>query len=182
MRCSPSANNSFLQTFEFLGRQLIASLTPPCQTFSEKGDLASNSRLLGFSCRHPLRPGSNLRGVCACQTDSHFTSYLTEWSASFGPPPDRQQTVFLRGTNLEFWRIVPLSKLLWSISRMQMAYYLAVVAPHSGDWLLALPIANCGPDSRLEDEAVRVAPVLPRQCWHAARTDSVCPHKCPRLP
>ena len=89
MRCSPSANNSFLQTFEFLGRQLIASLTPPCQTFSEKGDLASNSRLLGFSCRHPLRPGSNLRGVCACQTDSHFTSYLTEWSASFGPPPDR---------------------------------------------------------------------------------------------
>jgi len=27
--------------------------------------------------------------------------------------------------------------------------------PHSGDWLLALPIANCG--LRLDDEAVRVA-------------------------
>ena len=36
-----------------------------------------------------------------------------------------------------------------------MAFYLASVAPHSGDWLLALPIANCG--LRLEDEAVRVA-------------------------
>ena len=36
-----------------------------------------------------------------------------------------------------------------------MACYLASVAPHSGDWLLALPIANCG--LRLEDEAVRVA-------------------------
>ena len=28
-------------------------------------------------------------------------------------------------------------------------------APHSGDWLLALSIANCG--LRLDDEAVRVA-------------------------
>ena len=37
----------------------------------------------------------------------------------------------------------------------QMACYLASVAPHSDDWLLALPIANCG--LRLEDEAVRVA-------------------------
>jgi len=32
---------------------------------------------------------------------------------------------------------------------------LASVAPHSGDWLLALPIANCR--LRLDDEAVRVA-------------------------
>jgi len=29
------------------------------------------------------------------------------------------------------------------------------VAPHSDDWLLALPVANCG--LRVEDEAVRVA-------------------------
>ena len=28
-------------------------------------------------------------------------------------------------------------------------------APHSGDWLLALPIANCG--LSLDDEAMRVA-------------------------
>ena len=37
----------------------------------------------------------------------------------------------------------------------QMARFLASGAPHSGDWLLALPIANC--ELRLEDEAVRVA-------------------------
>jgi len=37
----------------------------------------------------------------------------------------------------------------------QMARYLASVAPHSADWLLALRIASCG--LRLEDEAVRVA-------------------------
>ena len=37
----------------------------------------------------------------------------------------------------------------------QKARFLASLAPHSGDWLLALPIANCG--LRLDDEAVRVA-------------------------
>jgi len=37
----------------------------------------------------------------------------------------------------------------------QKARFLASVAPHSGDWLLALPIAKCG--LRLDDEAVRVA-------------------------
>jgi len=36
-----------------------------------------------------------------------------------------------------------------------MAWYLASGVPHSGDWLLALTVANCG--LRLEDEAVRVA-------------------------
>ena len=37
----------------------------------------------------------------------------------------------------------------------QKARFLASLAPHSRDWLLAIPIANCGP--RLDDEAVRVA-------------------------
>jgi len=37
----------------------------------------------------------------------------------------------------------------------QKARFLASLAPHSGDWLLALPITNCG--LRLDDEAVRVA-------------------------
>jgi len=41
------------------------------------------------------------------------------------------------------------------VETLQMARYLASMAPHSGDWLLALPIANCG--LKLEDEAVRVA-------------------------
>ena len=35
------------------------------------------------------------------------------------------------------------------------ARLLAVSAPHSGDWLHALPISSCG--LRLDDEAVRVA-------------------------
>jgi len=52
----------------------------------------------------------------------------------------------------------------------QKARYLALMAPHSGDWLLALPITSCG--LRLDDEAVRVA--------IGARLGlSLCvPHKC----
>jgi len=41
------------------------------------------------------------------------------------------------------------------VERSQRARFPAAQAPHSGDWLLALPIANCG--LRLDDEAVRVA-------------------------
>jgi len=52
----------------------------------------------------------------------------------------------------------------------QMARFLAAVAPHSGDWLLALPVSSCG--LRLADEAVRVAVALRLGC-------SVCTaHTC----
>jgi len=40
----------------------------------------------------------------------------------------------------------------------QMARFLAAVAAHSGDWLLALPVSSCG--LRLADDAVRVAVAL----------------------
>ena len=53
----------------------------------------------------------------------------------------------------------------------QKARFLASLAPHSGDWLLALPIANCG--LRLDDEAVRVAVGMRVGL-------SLCvPHSCP---
>jgi len=48
---------------------------------------------------------------------------------------------------------------------------IASLAQHSGDWLLALPIANCG--LRLDDEAVRVAVGMRLGL-------SLCvPHSCP---
>jgi len=52
----------------------------------------------------------------------------------------------------------------------QKARFLAAAAPHSGDWLLALPVTSCG--LRLTDEAVRVAVALRLGC-------SVCvAHTC----
>jgi len=58
------------------------------------------------------------------------------------------------------------------VEQSQKARFLASVAPHSGDWLLALPIANCG--LRLDDEAVRVAVSMRRGLALCA------PHSCPR--
>jgi len=53
----------------------------------------------------------------------------------------------------------------------QKARFLVSVAPHGGDWLLVLPIANCG--LRLDDEAVRVAVGMQLGLALCA------PHSCP---
>ena len=45
---------------------------------------------------------------------------------------------------------------------VQMATFLAASAPHSGDWLLALPVSSCR--LRLSDDAVRVAVSLRLGC------------------
>jgi len=66
------------------------------------------------------------------------------------------------------------------VDQSQMACYLASVAPHSGNWLLALPIASCG--LRLEDEAVRVAVgmrlgltlCVPHKCYCGSDVDTQC--------
>jgi len=62
------------------------------------------------------------------------------------------------------------------------AQFLAASAPHSGDWLLALPAASCG--LKLDDEAVRVAVALrlglnlgsPHTCRCGATVDALCQH------
>jgi len=53
----------------------------------------------------------------------------------------------------------------------KQARFLAATAPHSGDWLLSLPIASCG--QQLDDDKVRVAVGMRLGL-------SLCvPHKCP---
>lgn len=56
------------------------------------------------------------------------------------------------------------------IDQSQHARFLAAAAPHSGDWLFALPIASCG--LRMEDEAVRVSVAL------RLGLDLCVPHSC----
>jgi hypothetical protein len=74
------------------------------------------------------------------------------------------------------------------------ARLLAASAPHSGDWLHALPLSACG--LRLDDEAIRVAVCLrlginlcdPHKCPCGAQVDSrgthglSCKHSLGRLP
>jgi len=86
--------------------------------------------------------------------DTFLDQYLSTWSSSSGPPP-----VPLPGKQ-SFWDrpgVLTDRALIESslVEPSQRARFLAAQAAHSGDWLLALPIANCG--LRLDDEAVRVA-------------------------
>jgi len=68
--------------------------------------------------------------------------------------------VDLQSTKQQVWDKVSIdadvAKLMSSLpDRRQQARLLAVSAPHSGDWLHALPISSCG--LRLDNEAIRVA-------------------------
>jgi len=56
------------------------------------------------------------------------------------------------------------------LDAFQRAQFLAASAPHSRDWLLALPIASCG--LRLDAEAIRVAVAL------RLSLDLGAPHTC----
>ena len=102
----------------------------------------------------------------ACTANTQFDKYLADWQASIGhlsssdPLPVKQSG----GTNQVF--CLPAQQSAISDS-CQNARFLAVVAPHSGDWLLALPVLSCG--LRLSDEAVRVAAAL-------RLSSSVCVH------
>ena len=52
------------------------------------------------------------------------------------------------------------------------ARLLVTSAPHSGDWLLAIPISSCG--LRLDDEAIRIAVGLRLGCKIGELHDCVC--------
>ena len=118
-----------------------------------------------------------------------FTDYLSIWPSAFDPLRDNLPSkqpcwdrpgVLADGAMLEAALTTPL----------QRTFYLAASSPHSGDWLMALPIASCG--LRLDDEAVRVAvgirldlPVcVPHQCRCGMQADALGIHSfvCNRAP
>jgi len=85
---------------------------------------------------------------------THSWTHLSCWSTSAGPLPAP-----LSGKQA-FWDKLGLQNDRALIEDSfaepsQKARFFASVAPHSGDWLLAFPIASCG--LRLDDKAVRVA-------------------------
>jgi len=102
------------------------------------------------------------------QPDSHFASYLSHWSAIFGsPPPD--QSLSGKQSHWDRPEILADKAMVESCSsnEQKKASFLTALTPHSGDWLLALPITACG--LRLDDEAVHTAVAL--KIGH----DSLCP-------
>ena len=99
----------------------------------------------------------------ACTADTQFDTYLADWQAAHGPlspsdPLPVKQSVWDKPG------ILSSSASVESVisDSCQKARFLAAAAPHSGDWLLALPVTACG--LRLTDEAVRVAVALRLGC------------------
>ena len=99
-----------------------------------------------------------LLGKCVWQlSDRHFDNFLDDWCQRHYPvqPPT--------GTNASkqrSWDMPSVDATFNSLFAAQPDGYhrarlTAVKAPHSGDWLNALPITSCG--LRLEDDAIRVA-------------------------
>ena len=92
--------------------------------------------------------------ACSYTSDPFLQANFSSWSLAFGPPPDPlpiKQSFYDRSV-VDSVRSLVQSSLS---STWHRASFLAATAPHSGDWLLALPISSCG--LRLDDEAVRVA-------------------------
>jgi len=102
---------------------------------------------------------------------TQFDTYLADWQVAHGPlspsdPLPVKQSVWDKPGILSSSASVESA----ISDSCQKARFLAAAAPHSGDWLLALPVTSCG--LRMTDEAVRVAVALRLGC-------SVCvAHTC----
>ena len=106
---------------------------------------------------------SQILSVTSCATDIYFDTYLNTWQTTFGSVPvseplPRKQSFWDRPGILASRAVVESS----ISDSVQMATFLAASAPHSGDWLLALPVSSCG--LRLSDDAVRVVVSLRLGC------------------
>ncbi|MCI0565028.1 MAG: hypothetical protein MN733_41715 [Nitrososphaera sp.] len=105
--------------------------------------------------------------------DDDYLRCYTEWTVAhpdIPPPTDlsshKQQSWDKAGVNSEFPTLPASQPDYYSKARLR-----AAAAPHSGDWLHALPISACG--LRLDDDTVRVAVGL-------RLGSNLCqPHKCP---
>ena len=90
--------------------------------------------------------------------DPYLDDALKRWSSSCGPfpPPEKLSSqaawdaILIREDKAQIEEKLT--------SPRERAIYLAANAPHSGDWLSAMPLANCG--LKLDDEAIRVGVAL----------------------
>jgi hypothetical protein len=127
-----------------LGLRLVSSLASPAYLASAHATRVSQESLL---CN-----------VSSLEEDPYLASVLAAWTSSFGCVPP------LPAAHLQkAWDAPAIASVKESISSgltnpREKASFLAASSPHSGAWLNALPLANCG--LRIDNEAVRVGVAL----------------------
>jgi len=186
LRCSPSADHAALATFDDLLRSALSHITNSDLSEAQwlQASLPIKDGGLGVRRVASLALPAFLASAAgtvslqdailarfACPTDSFFDTFQQTWSSTFGTSPPADAVIHKQS----FWDRPSVLRDLASVESglvtcEQQASFRAATAPHSGDWLHALPIASCG--LRLDDEAVRVAVGL-------RLGSNVCvPHSC----
>jgi len=140
-----------------LGVRKIASLAIPAYLASAASTCDLQNQILSRS---------------NCPSDPFVDDFSCQWSAQFNLPP-LVPPLSLKQSAWDRPGILAEKQILTSCAhdRYNQARLFAVSAPHSGDWLHALPISACG--LRLDNEAVRVAVGL------RLGLNLCVPHECP---
>ena len=120
--------------------------------------LACTDRLFGVGGEYTVLLHDEILGGPQPLPDNLVECLTSRWVASHGPAPSGQQASKQSSWDRPGLLVDSAAVEESCTSPFQRASLLATRAPHSGDWLLALPITACG--LRLEDEAVRIAVAL----------------------
>lgn len=208
LRCSPSLNHPSLSEFDATLRSAICGITNCDLTDTQwlQASLPIKDGGLGVrrvttlalpaflaSAAGTLSLQDSILTSHACPPDSTNDRYLNVWSQSGLPVPpaplDHKQSAWDRPGI-----VAVRTQIEDSITDVgHRAQFLAATAPHTGDWLLSLPISQCG--LKLDNEAVRVGVALrlgldlgvPHLCRCGANVDAtgihafVCRHAPGRI-
>jgi len=171
LRSSPCTGHPTLQKFDDTLRKCVCDITNADLTDLQwiQASLPVRNGGLGIRRVASLAPSAFLasaaatRGLqdkilskCQAPDDTAVSQVMSQWRTQHSTTcPDG-----LESTKQQVWDKVSIdadvAMLMSSLpDRRQQARLLAVSAPHSGDWLHALPISSCG--LRLDNESIRVA-------------------------
>ena len=132
--------------------------------------LASSAFLASAASTHVLQELILLR--CDPCPDAALTSASNLWSSSYNIPcPSPPLALKQKSWDTPLIEADKAVVLSGAQDNHHRARLLAASAPHSGDWLHALPVSNCG--LRLDDETIRVAVGL------RLGVNLCQPHECP---
>ena len=190
LRASPCADHPSLEKFDAILRRCVCTIANTDLSDLQwiQASLPVRNGGLGIRCVSSLAPSAFLASAagtqdlqakillrCRASVDSELDRVLAIWSAKYnstgimlpvGDDAAKQRSWDLPCISADANRLM-----IGLPDRRQQARLLAVAAPHSGDWLHALPISSCG--LRLDDEAIRVAVGLRLGA-------KLCePHQCP---
>ena len=190
MRAAPCSGHAALLKFDSLLRECVCVITNTDLTDVQwiQASLPVKNGGLGVRRVSSLAPSAFLASAagtrdlqnmilskCDASVDSAVRNVLDLWMISHGlsgaSPPVGSSSAIQHEWDKPFIA-ADMARLNASLpDRYNQARLLAVSAPHSGDWLHALPIASCG--LRLDDDTVRVAVGLRLGA-------KLCePHQCP---